>query len=206
MLMLVDPSGTANLDLVSAVRGAAGRVRRTAVDLPWGCMPPPGTSSRQDWSGVDSKGNPVHFGVFNCTDSVNYFLCGDPHCAVYHAWQKETLENPDDSVVWDHLEASLQVGDVVEFVAHIQYPSGFRAESLFHVHICAGQHGLMAGANNDPHFEEVDGVPMYTGEWAFCTSRAYYKAMRAADSQWQAAGFSQTYNVLVYRNPVSANP
>jgi hypothetical protein len=59
----------------------------------------------------------------------------------------------------------------------------------------------MWGANNEPRFNLVGGVPAPTGLWWVCSSREYYDALIASDSAWRAIGHQRQYFITVYHCP-----
>jgi hypothetical protein len=132
---------------------------------------------------------------------VNLLTSGSVDDSIYTSWPMECVSNPDDPATWDNLERTLRVGDVVEFIAHVDLGKGRVWDTLFHVHLCISEGGLMGGANNEPAFRVKDHIPYYTGRWYVCTSRQYYAAFCAVQPEWAAAGRPQTCSVRVYRRP-----
>lgn len=172
-----------------------------AFDSAFGPLPPPGAASTKPWSGLDSRGSAVSIPPLNCYESVNYLTTGNPQNFLYRTWPADMLQALDDPATFDRLEESLHVGDVVEFRAHWRASNGAMTESTFHVQLCVAAHGMMGGANNEPRFDLIHGVPSYTHRWALCTTREYYAAARAMDAEWISFGRPMTYSICVYRRP-----
>jgi len=164
-------------------------------------VPPLGTSSGVTWKGQDLAGNGREVPAFSCFESVNYLTTGDPTLCVYRSWPMEILENLEESATWDTLEQSLRKGDVVEFIAKVRVQGGDVTTSPFHAQLCVAEGGLMAGANNEPRFRLLNGIPSGTNVWDVCTSRQYYLAARDMDENWAVFGNEHTYRVVVYRQP-----
>jgi len=198
----VPARGSIRVPKPATVGGATlSGVQKAWRELDGRVVPPLGTSSAVPWKGVDFAGQAREVPPFSCFESVNYLTTGDATKCAYRSWPSEDLTNLDESATWDALEESLKTGDVVEFVAKVRINGGTTTTSPFHAQLCVAEGGLMAGANNEPRFRLVNGVPSGTNVWNVCTSRQYYLAARDMDAMWAAYGNEHTYRVVVYRHP-----
>ncbi len=185
----------------SKVESIIGGEQQAWREVDGRAIPPLGTTSASVWKGRDAAGHELEVPACSCFESVNYLTTGSATQNVYRSWPVEVLENLQASSTWDNLEHSLRVGDVVEFVARVKSKTGPDRIGEFHAHICVAEGGLMAGANNEPRFRLINGIPSETNVWDVCTSRQYYLAARAMDQNWAASGRDHTYQIKVYRRP-----
>jgi hypothetical protein len=173
------------------------------LQLPRGkAVPPPGTSCETPWTGPAIAGRGiVTVEPENCFESVNRLLTGDPADFAHRQWELQVLQDPDNPGEWNAFQAGMRPGDVVEFVAITTDKLHGQRISNVHAQLCAGPGGLTVGANNEPRFNLVDGIPTFTHTWGICTSRQYYLALRSTIPVWQTLGFARSYRVLLYKNP-----
>jgi hypothetical protein len=188
-------------EAVAADGGMRGVVEEGPEFVMGRFVPPAGTASCVWWEGRDREGMLREVGAFDCFESVNYLLGGDPEETAYRSWPREELADLDREQTWRALEGSLRVGDVVEFEGTVIHGDGVARRSVFHAHVCAGPGGLMVGANNTPAFEVVHGVPTIVRKWDVCRSEEYYGALRGMDKVWAGLGCLVEYRVVVYRRP-----
>ncbi len=164
-------------------------------------VPPAGAASCVVWQGKDRDGVAREVGAFDCFESVNYLVGGDPESSVYRSWPREELAGLEREETWRALEGSLRLGDVVEFAGTVTHGDGVVTRSVFHAHVCLGPGGLMVGANNTPAFGVLGGVPTIVRQWDVCRSEEYYAALRGMDEVWAELGCGVVYRVVVYRRP-----
>jgi hypothetical protein len=182
-------------DVVSTLVLPAGRT-----------VPPPGTPCDFPWvppATFPYLAAPVPIEPANCFESVNFLLTGNPNSFTYRNWPIRVLQNPESRADWLSFQNAMRPGDVIEFVVTTRDRQGRQTSSNLHAQLCAGPGGLTVGANNEPRFTLVNGVPTFTHTWGICTSRQYYLALRSVNPAWKALGYDRTYTIIRYVNPDS---
>ncbi len=204
-LQHVRRSSVANQPVISSFQSlpaSADEVCQLRLELEsqWGrAFPPPGATCAIPWEGFNAHGALFQVAACNCFESVCYLTSGDPTNFAYRAWPAETLADLDAVEFWPVFEKSLHRGDVVEFILHSQRRGSSLWSTPFHAQICAADGGLMFGANNEPRFMVVHGVPTETMRWDFCTTHQYYDALKSMEQAWRDCGEEHTYNLVIHR-------
>ena len=142
---------------------------------------------------------------FNCFESVNYMMTGNPNLFAYREWPTEKIstQTTDDWAMWVELQSSLRPGDVVEFHIRQRIANGEWSDGVCHAQLCIAAGGVMYGANTEPRFEIANGAPSPTRRWWLCSPRDYYEALRSVDADWEKIGHEREYSVWVYRKPIT---
>lgn len=168
-------------------------------------LPRSGVSSRLEPSELSDQAVPFYRReAWNCMESVNFATSLSRTRAIYTQWPLEIYsDNLEFDDTWNKLEKTFRRGDVVVFWIRERINGNREFDFATHVQVCLGRFDEMWGANNEPRFELVRGVPAPTKKWWVCSSREYYQALFSHDATWRALGHDRRYYVVVYRCPES---
>lgn len=170
-------------------------------------LPRSGVSTRPEMNRVDASEGPAPFysrEAWNCMESINFATSLSRSSTVYTTWPVEIIsQNLDSDSTWRQLESTLRRGDVVVFWVRERINGAREFDFATHVQICLGLSHEMWGANNEPRFDLINGVPAPTKKWWVCSAQEYYQAMAAQDPVWRTLGHERRYYVVVYHCPES---